>query len=821
MMEALDIFGNTTDLTKNTTTSKCKALHGCKRAALSSVAFAAICLWSGTTQAQTTRPPVASGDQQLPTGTTSQIEASLPGNDASSDIVVTARKTNERLRDVPIAVTAATSAELAKKGVTSAVDFSKIDASFSFQQSDSGTPVFSIRGIGFLNNTVAASPTASAYVDQVPLPYTLNTKGAILDLDRVEVLKGPQGTLFGQNSTGGAINFIAAKPTSSLQSGGQLTYARFNEIDAEAYVSGPISSTLKARIAARTEQRLDGYQYTYLPGDNRRNGKKDFTTGRLLIDWSPSADFNLEFSASGWRDRSDTPGQQYLGYVPNLVPGAPLQAEILPTYPLAPRNNRATEYDLGLSLRNNENQYQVAVRADWDVSPELQLTSITSYLHLDVNQPIDADGTSFPDIAYVLDSTVKSFSQELRLASSYGGRFTWVIGGNYQYDNVPESDVFTADQSSTTMIGPFNFSTQRLQNNQRVSTAAAFANGEYKLTDALSVQAAARYTDQKRDFRGCFFDSGDGTLGQAFGFLATILSNSPVTIGPGQCATLDASGKPVSIVARSLNENNVSWKGGVSWKPDTATLLYASITKGYKAGAFGTLPAIRESQFTPVVQESLVSYELGTKLTVLDRILDVDSSAFYYDYDNKQIQGFVQTGFPFGNLPALISVPKSRVIGIELNSTLRPIKGVRMTFGATYLNSRVTRSFVTPSPVGDEVDIKGESFPNAPRWQLIGDAEYDFRLSDRYNGYVGANASYRTASQAQFGEDPRFTIPAYALLDLRVGVTTSDGAWGLQVFGRNVTNHLYPVTITRVIDTITQTVGMPATYGLTVSHKFR
>src|SRR5882672_3581479 len=212
--------------------------------------------------------------QAQSTGTHGATEANSAAQDSSasadaragsavtglSEIVVTAEKRSEKLSDVPLSITAITGNQLADRGIVSTADLEKLVPGFTYRSSQYGTPIFSIRGIGFYDEQVALEPTVTVYVDQVPLPYARMTEGAALDLERVEVLKGPQGTLFGQNSTGGAVNYIAAKPTSSFEAGVDATYGRFNEFDAGGFVSGPIAEGLGARFAFKSEQRGDWQQ---------------------------------------------------------------------------------------------------------------------------------------------------------------------------------------------------------------------------------------------------------------------------------------------------------------------------------------------------------------------------------------------------------------------------------------------------------------------------------------------------------------------------------------------------------------------------------
>jgi iron complex outermembrane receptor protein len=172
----------------------------------------------------------------------------------------------------------------------------------------------------------------------------------------------------------------------------------------------------------------------------------------------------------------------------------------------------------------------------------------------------------------------------------------------------------------------------------------------------------------------------------------------------------------------------------------------------------------------------------------------------------------------FGNLPGLITVPKSSVEGGELDVTFRPINALRMSFGGTYLHSRVDTSDNVFDPFGAPIDIRGEQFPDTPKWQLNADAQYDFPITDAWSGYIGGDISYRTSSFAAFGDNAQFLINGYALLGLRAGVESDDGHWRVELWGQNVTNQYYWVNTTHVIDTIARSAGMPATYGLNLAY---
>ena len=253
-------------------------------------------------------------------------------------------------------------------------------------------------------------------------------------------------------------------------------------------------------------------------------------------------------------------------------------------------------------------------------------------------------------------------------------------------------------------------------------------------------------------------------------------------------------------------------------------MVYANVTKGYKSGSYALVPAILSSQFTPVTQEAVLAYEAGTRFTTLGGVLSADFAAFYNDYDDKQLKGIVLTPV-FGPLPQLVNIPKSKVYGFETNVTLQPTKGLRIKSGLTYIRSKVLRDPVAPAvprdPYGVPTSYLGESFPNTPKWQFVGDAEYRFPIgSGGMQVMVGSAVTYHSSSPGTFGNTPAFTLPAYTLLDARLGLESADGRWSGQIWGRNITNEYYYNNVTHLTDYVAKIAGMPATYGVTFQFRY-
>lgn len=753
---------------------------------------------------QQVETPVPTTQPQTPDSAT---PATQPEPESGlADIVVTAQKRSESINKVGISITAASGDELQQKGITNASDLIKIVPGFNFTPSAYGAPVYTLRGIGFYETGLAAAPTVSVYVDEVPLPLSLMSTGATLDLERVEVLKGPQGTLFGQNSTGGAINYIAAKPTNELHYGVDGTYGRFDRTELKGFISGPLTDTLRIRAAVRWDRAGD-WQYSYTRDAKR--GRTDLLIGRVIADWTPTDRLSVSLNVNGWRDHSDTTAAQFVT-VGN--PSAAVPA-VLRTYPLPPNDNRAADFDAADGqLRRNVRFFQTSARIDYELSDAAKITSISAYETIHRDNIVDADGTSIQDFNAVTPGRSRDFSQELRLSGNAGG-LRYVIGGNYAYDTIHDQASVQTAQSS------FPFKAANGVVNQQVNTYAVFGNLDYKILPTVTVQGGVRYTDQHRNFQGCLYDAGDGGFAALISRVATARVGRPITVAPGGCGTLGTDFLP-AVQTASLNEDNVSWRGGVNWEVTPQALLYANVSRGYKSGAFPAAGATYSVQFTPAKQESVTAYEAGFKLTLANRTIQLNGAAFYYDYKDKQLRGKVIDPV-LGPLNALINVPKSRIQGAEVQLTWQPLKGLIFSGGATYIDTKIQGDFINFNALAQSQNFNGQRLPLTPKWQVVADGQYTFDVGAGVQAFVGGNVNHQGQTNGGLGQLALFDIPAYTLLDARAGVQSSDQRWRATVFVRNLTDKFY-LTLVNFPgpDTVVRYTGQPRTYGLTLSYRY-
>ncbi|MEJ5978899.1 TonB-dependent receptor [Novosphingobium sp. PS1R-30] len=744
------------------------------------------------------------------------------------EIVVTANKREQSINDVGLSITAETGEDLLNRGINSPTDLGKIVPGLTVQPSPFNTPVYTLRGIGFYETTLSAAPTVAVYTDEVALPFSATTRGVAFDVQRVEVLKGPQGTLFGQNTTGGAINYIANKPTDQFDAGADLSFGRFNTLDGQAFVSGPITDGVKARLAVRGVHG-DEWQKSFTRND--KLGRTRQLQGRFQLEIDPGSNFRLLLNANGWIDKGDTQAAQIVEDTCRLSTagtcGSPA-ALAFKAYPRAPNDARAADWGYGIFGRRpkrDDQFWQVSARADLDLSDKLTLTSITAYSDYKTDSVQDFDGTTLFSVDTNTTGFIKDFSQELRLSARLDN-LNIIVGGNYNrartfdrlfynFSEGPSSDPLFAIPGAPKGELTFNYS------RQNVTTYAAFGNVEFQVSPNLTLLGGARYTKSKRSFEGCTNDFGGDT---AIWWNALFGTN----VQPGGCLTFTANFPVIFDPAAfdQLNEDNVAWNVGVNYKTDNDILLYARVSRGYKSGSFPTASVASYTGYTPVKQESVTAYEAGIKAPFANRAVEIAAAGFYYDYTDKQLRGRKPDPV-FGTLDGLVQIPKSRVYGIEAQINVRPLDGLTLSAGGTYINTKINQ-FEGYDALGVLRNFAGQKFPYAPDITAIGDIEYEWAVGDTSKAYAGASVTYNSQTttalantNTQFVDrDARFIVKEYALLDLRAGVRLRDDKIRIGGYVRNVTNTFYWTNVQDNLASISRFAGMPRTYGVQLSWRY-
>lgn len=736
------------------------------------------------------------------------------------EIVVTAQRRAERINEVPLSIQAFSGDTLTARGITDATDLSKLVTGFSFSDSAFAAPIYTLRGVGFSDGSLASTSTVAIYQDEVPLPYPAMTRGAMLDVQRVEVLKGPQGTLYGQNSTGGAINYIANRPTEELSGKFLAEYGRFDTIRAEAAMSGAIAPGVRVRIAANTLQSGD-WQRSITRNDTL--GAQHRSAGRFLLDWDASETFTVSLNLNGWVDRSDTQAPQLVKKIFSNAANIPVTPSATVNAPLIDGTSaRDADWAPGVDYARDDNFFQAALTLGADLGGGIDFKSISAYSRYRTDSMVNRSGMASIDLDTRFQGKINSRYQELRLS---GGSepFTWIVGGNYRNDDlVDHARYLSKDATNAIAVGiPYNGS--QVNSDQSIKALGIFANADYDLTNTVALNLGMRYSSERQHFVGCNYDPGTNDIGRALTIIANALRAGQglpplaTAIPAGGCMSLDANLTP-NVADLRLKEGNFAFRGALTWKPSNDVLAYASISRGYKSGAFATIPATSHAQFAPAKQEEVMAYEIGTKLTLADRKVQFNTALFYYDYTDKQLRGR-RLEPVFGPLGLIVNIPKSRVWGIEADVAARPVDGLNLNASVMYLNTKI-KEFTGINNSGQTENFAGSPFNFSPKWQINGGFEYAFQSAGDIEPFVGADVTYRSSTGAFFGTSQDYNIDAYTLLDLRAGIRSRDHGWSASIWAKNVTNTYYWTNVTRGNDTVARSPAMPATYGATLSYSF-
>jgi outer membrane receptor protein involved in Fe transport len=778
--------------------------------------------------------------------------AAPPSTQELAEVIVTANKREQNLQDVGHAVTAIGGDVLAGQRITDVADLAKFVPGLQASPSLNNTPVYTLRGIGFYETSVAAYPDVSIYLDQAPLPLSVMSKLTIFDLQRVEVLKGPQGTLFGNNATGGAINFVAAKPTPAFDAGADVSFSRFHTLAVDGFVSGPITPALDARLAVKVVEGGD-WQYSYARDDSLGSTRE--AAFRLTLAWQAAAGLVVLVNANGWQDRSDPPAPQLARRSTPADLQAPL-GTVGPTgaigpnfpilfYPPAPHDDRAADWSADNRPYADDRLSQVSMSVAYRLAPGLSLTSISNVVRYRMQNATDGDGTALNDLDITSDhADATTFTQEMRVAGdSPGTPLRWVIGVNYERTHVDESaSLIDPDAATGAQQG---FSADSYESDQHMSNSAAFANVDFDLSRRFTMNVGLRYTQADRSTSsGTYptpgyiepFPGSPGLLNLLNFVWADVYTPlfCPgvrfVPLVPGESVSINPRTCETGRYRAVIDQSNVSWSAGTTFKATPDLMLYLDAAKGFKAGSFPEVSAATTSQYAAVTQESVLSYEAGIKSKLASGRITLNGDVFFYDYRDKQLRG--KTVDPiFGLLDTLVNVPKSQLAGAEIDFHVLPLAGLELRLAATYLDSKVeqydgtigiTRQNGLAFPV--RASFRGVSLPFAPRFQASTAADYLFPLGALHLGFVGASIAAQSSSIGSLQLSSRdvadATIDPHGTLDLRAGIGSSDNRWKMTLWGTNVTDRYYWTNALRVYDTVVRYAGRPAEYGISLDWRW-
>ena len=764
---------------------------------------------------------------------------------ALEEVVVTAQKREQNLNDVGISISAITGGQMKEFGISDATDMAEFTPGLVLTETQpSGVPIYTIRGVGFDDYSVGSSSTVGVYVDEVALPYPTMTRGVMFDVARVEVLKGPQGTLYGRNSTGGAINFVSNKPTDEFEASVSLDVGNYEYIKADTYISGALSDTVRGRIALTTTQQGEGWQESITTSD--KLGEKDEVAGRVLLQWDASDDVDLTFNLHANSDQSDGPAAEVIRetnfafavnpqpglattFDPFLYPGLVGAENVSDDFAgfadtLAFRSNSEDpgQADWGLRPENDNKGYGGSVTLNWALNDTYELVSITGYDSFEREETQDWDGSSLGLWDNTMESEIESFSQEVRVNYDASGDLTWIAGLYYSTDTVEEN--MLGDVSSAGFGGgALGFNDFRVAYEQDTDTLGAYGHAEWMMSDSFRLIVGGRYTDEQRDWEGCTYDV-NGDIAVLYSLQG--LSNAEgEPFGAGECLTIDGSSinelgqVDNPIFEDDISTQNVSGKIGLDYFASDDVLVYGSVSSGFKSGGFNGAPANDWQQLQPYDEETMLAYELGAKATLLDGAMQLNGAAFFYDYEDKQVLDVVETAF--GPLGKLTNVPESEIAGFELEVQWRPALGLDLALSATYLDSEVKEY---TDFYGE--NLKGRDLAQTPELQYSGYAAYEFPVSDGLSMRAMVNFNYSDGYYTILGDGGNtvnyedMQVDDWFITNGRITLFSEDGQWEASLWGKNLADEYYQQSLNYSNDVVFAMTGMGRTYGVNLTYNW-
>jgi iron complex outermembrane receptor protein len=673
--------------------------------------------------------PVAAGAQAT---SSSAAVNTAPDTELAGEIIVTAQKREQSLRDVPLSITALGDQSLKNSGVN---NISQLQGVAPNVQTSANLGVTSVllRGIGSSAFNVGGDSSVAYHVDGVYIARQRAQTGGFFDVERLEIIRGPQGDLYGRNATGGSVNVITRRPTWDWSANGRLYYGNYNTVVAEGAVSGPIISDVAAIRIAGIYRDHDGYGKNIVTG-NDVDGQHEYG-GRVSLDVNPSDALSIKLSADYYRANDSLAGLHYFGQARS---DRPLVAVLVGGQVASDVRDIASTRDASRYLKT----YGFAGTVDLKLNDSLKLRSITGYRSLSFALATDVSAGSV--LGATLDQVEQQhqFSEEIQLIID-AGRLSGLVGAYYFTERDSGSTAVPLQRLALFGRPGFTSASRFLaQGVGKTKAYAAFAHLEYAITDTLKGIAGLRYSDERRSATG-------------------------------------STAFPVFRLAGGTESwNALTPKFVIQYTPNRSLMLFASASKGFKSGGF-TL-GVPGAAVNP---EYLWSYEAGLKTSLLGGVIQANLTGFYYDYKDLVVSRVINSVATNEN------AAKARIRGFEAELVLRPSRRFRVDASLGYLDA-VYRSYTTEDPLfptpGVQQDLSGNRLNQAPKITLRAAAEYRFPIGSRD----------LTFSPEILFQDESFFTPfnmrnayqgSYAIVNGRVGYDISANI-SLSAYGRNLTN---------------------------------
>ena len=713
------------------------------------------------------------------------------------EVKVTAQKREQSLQDVGITVNALTGDDLSELRIETAADIAKYTPNVDIKATNSfGNPNIAIRGVGLNDFSSNNTPTVGVYIDEVYLSSTSMMSFQMFDLERVEVLKGPQGTLYGRNTTAGAINFVTRKPSHEKDGYFTATAGNYGRVELEAAVGGELSDNVAGRLSVKTVQQSGGYWDSTVFGEH---GDVDVFTLRGQLAWDINDDADLALMVHADRDQSDSPlwegngafnaslfDPAFTGACDTVAAGnVKPNTGCTDLYGYSDANDDPFKGDWHIPAFIDRDGSGGRATLNWNIG-DVTLTSITGFESLE-RFADDGDTVVNPDFTQFntsVDTDVDQYSQEIRIAGS-NDRVDWLVGAFYSRDEISDRVLVKSPDVFGALLGISPLDTVY---DQETTAKALFVHSEWHVSDTVNLTAGLRFNDEEIEFSGT-------TWGTIFGTM-DVLDLSPTNAEKSFEKTL--------------------WKLGLDVAVADDSMFYLSVGNGFKSGGFFGGTATSPDERLPYDPEELTAYEAGFKSRLLNNTLQLNAAIFSYDYTD--IQQFLEDTVGGVQIAKLGNIRgDSSVKGLDVDLWWVPADGLDIRFGLGLLDTELA-TFTS-----EGVTYANNVLANAPdvSYTLTGRYEWDLVSGKIMSAMLSLGYSDTVFKSAT--NDPLFSADSYSLVDARVAVQNSDQTWELSLWVKNLTDEEYVQEAFGAPDlgTITRSYGTPQTYGVTFSHFFQ
>ena len=709
---------------------------------------------------------------------------------ALEEVVVTAQKRAESTQDIPISVQAFSSSAIDKLGANNLSDLSEAAPSLDIGGLGKGSQQWmGMRGVTDFARNIGIDARMGVYIDGVYQGRSYSADVPLLGLESVELLRGPQGTLFGKNTETGAISLNTRKPTEDFQAEVGAEYGRYEMGKFTGYVNGAITDTLFASASGSYQQGDGYYDNIFL---NKDVGDWDTTAGRAQLRWLPSDMFDIRLSGDYAKKNSDQP----------LATNADLK-------PYKTQQNYVTTDD--------SKNWGTALTADVFLDGDYTLTSISAFRHNEFETLADDDYTPLELVSVNFNEDSDQYSQEFRLASPVEEKYDWVGGMYYFYNDLSSARTVALGETLIGQLAPPPLQPfagaiagyTEVPNKLTVETWAAYVHGNYRFTPEIELTAGIRYTAESKDLDKWSQISYPNDPAVAAGLEAQ--TGFPLTQSPGVLLGAINYDK----VTDDRDDDDWSPTIGLNYFLEEEIMLYVKYARGNKSGGWNADFMTDGLEYFSYEPESVDSYEAGIKSTLLDDSLRLNAAYYYSEYDDFQVfqTVFNSTDNPSVQLTNAASVANQ---GVELESVWIPMDQLQFTLNAAWLDTNYD-DFVNQ----DGADYTDNELPFSPEWKVYAGAQYIQPVGSF--GDLTFNVAYAYTDEQY--TDPSnvepFVIDSYGVWNARVTLTPVSEAWEVSLWGKNLGDEEYQMQSNlNLLGTPRFTWGEPQMYGISGKYFF-